>query len=559
MLLNGNPLNYVPYNQPELAPLGIFINDNQPVNMTVSGIGYLTTAIIPIKDIQPVKTSTTFLLVAPYQFTAGNEVGQGVTQDTTLSYGWQMPIPDPLYGVGILQNPSNRIGQRLEMGNETGVGITQEAIVRISFHEQAGFSDYAVGRLQSSLIHLGFRSTSGQTFGNGLIQPTYTSVGTDIISFTGSGRITTSVGPTFTIFYSGIRITPDPGVIKVSTIEDAPKVVLGTVAPKALWARTHTSTAFSASPVLSTVRPRLKPSHTITKADAQIIIFKRPEPLIVTPKAAHMTIMRAEGVVRQATLKLHPEQSDSVSTSAAGEVLFTTAIIQPAPGVTRTKALRGTEFQEVVVDTPNTRPISTGTNVEIKWAPYVIECEAIINTTAAFDMQVGPVVIDLGVVPIITKARNPKVVLSTVVASDLVSLETQVRGLGSQGSMTFEYDAQTDTSVHHDPVFLSTAVLKPEPGITHMTAGEPKIQMPPLVLDNEFQASVQTDSEGDVILGTILTSFISGKVKTTAEGQFKRGTASPYSGGPVVDTDDRHTLNVEPLNKPGLRSLNIQN
>lgn len=561
MLLNGTPFNFVPFNQPELAPLGVFINDTQPVQMSVSGIGYLTTAIIPIQDNQAIRTSTTFKLVIPYHFTTESPVvGIGLLQGTTINYGWKMPTADPVLGVGLLQYPSNIIGQHFESQGETGIGITQEATVRINFHEEAGFSDYAVGKLQVSTVKLGYRGESDYMQGYGITQTTYTSVGTNIISFTGAGRIVTSIGPVFAVFYSGIRISPDPAFVKLTTIEDQPRVILGTVTPRNLTPRIHTSTSFSASPVLSTVRPRLKPSHIITKAEASVKIYKRPEPLIIAASAGQHSVITKAGnvVVHQATLKLSPQQAPAIATSTSGGTFFTTAIVEPAPAMVHLKALRGTEFQEVVVE--GTASMQTSASAEIKWAPYVVDQQVTIQTNANFGLYVGSIVVDVGVIPPVSmKVGLEKVVQTTLTIEDHVTSATSASGDGLMGSMAFSYEASAQVSVANDPVFLTTAVLKPEPASITTSAGGPKIQMPPLVLDNEFQGSVQTDSEGDVLLGTINASFVSAKIKTTAEGQFKRGTASPYKGGPVVDTDDRHILNVEPLNKPGLRSINIQN
>lgn len=563
MLLN-RPFNFVPLNEPEIRPCLVYVNDVKPVMFKAEGVGYLTTAVV-----EPPPGFVTFTCdfhpIMELRLTADKTlVGEGVLFAPTLHTGWRPLAASTVVGQGQGFDPLPHYGWHMVAGPTViGESVLITPIPRINYQERVAAPLQGHGVLFNPTVRAGVHlAPSSTVVGQGQGFAPYSSVGTDFITFTGRGQISTVVGARFSVYYGGITLNPPPGVVQfrantnwtLTTVKVSPKATIAFGTPE------------TTKVVFSDARPKIASPHIVFKAaEPHVTVTQRPEPVVIDfllrNRPPAIILKASEPVALQSTVRFN--LGASIAFHAQHEMVWPTQVVTPnAPRV------HFTSQSEIVLSTAAITPARAPA---IQFIPagqgkYSDMVPGIVNPQMGFQTTVGVVVGNLvvGATPAKVELLASANAFYTTASFDgfTFQIETQAAGSAQMGTLSVEFDSVpvqfSAPSASH--IMLSTVTITPQPAQVQFIVPKPEVIQPPLVIHPVSQPITLGVTEPETLLGTLeVTPYVAG-MKFVAEGAFKRGiVGTQYGGGPVVDTDDRHVLNVEPLNRPGqLRNINKQ-
>lgn len=445
-------------------------------------------------------------------------------------------------------------------------------ILRVNFEDTVQQSTVMPLVLQSpSLLHVGqeFTSIPGEI---DIVQsqPAGFSAATGYVTVTASVEATSSINIT-SVELSSVVSKPSPIniVVLVSSLQDSLEVILSTVMVGG--GIDSYSSVTLANVVLGSVKDT--PKLPIVRSSIGMFgvnVTEQPPPIEVVPALPFVeSSVESEGfevVLGSITVDLHsgaPEATASVSYTSVA--VLGSATITPAPAKVYSEVLIGSKYVPVSVS-PQVNVTSTFVGEAILAPEVVSGLSTEITSSATVSNEFYG---SVSVTPHATSIESwifPPQILTTGLTADpgpaeatsSVTLDTIILG-----SIAVVNDhLQILSEALPGEVVLSTVSVEPvgvADAFSVVEAGE--VIQPDEIVANVLVEVLSTVDPGvSPVLGSVTITPVAPLTLSSAQGQFKYGTATKAGqGGEVVTTDNRGQLNVDPLQKPGLNSITVQN
>jgi hypothetical protein len=482
------------------------------------------------------------------------------TTPTVAVLAWQVP-PSIFLG---LDFPATGIA------TPTVVGTT--GTLRINFEQTVQQPATPAVVLQSpSMLHIGIEMEAEPATPEVVEQmPVGFSAATGYITVSATVGATSSIdNGIITLSSVQINATPLNVLTTVSSMLDTLEVVLGTVTVPNLEAIGYTSASVS-TVVLGTVAttPKLPTVHSEVAFEGAVVIAA-PSPLIITPVSiptigSSINDGSFEVVLGSITVDLHANLGTTATSSVTySEVAIVgSAVVTPWAAQTYSEVLIGSKYVPVSV-TPSVSVTSSVAGQAII-APLVISGLSVesTSTVAVENAFYGTVVITGQNVSADSWIFPPQVHTTSLQADPAPAEVTSSVTVNSVVLSTIRLvneQLETLSSVVSPQVVLSSVVIEPVPAEATTSIEVEAVTQPDLLISN-LSVEVTSEIAGQPTLSSVSITPVSPSVISSAQGQFNYGTTlKTGEGGVVVTTDNRGQLNVDPLSRPGLNSITVQN
>lgn len=397
------------------------------------------------------------------------------------------------------------------------------------------------------------------------------SAATGYVSVTASVSTSSSVNIT-AVDLSSVTAKPNPInlAVQVSTLEDTLQVILSTVH---VAAETNTySSAKLTNVVMGSIA--ITPRIPIVRAGIGLYgveVTEIPPPIQITPILARVDSAINDGVlsVVQSSVKvdLHKDTGAEATTSVSytSVSVMGSATITPPPAKVYSEVLIGSKYVPVSVS-PIVNTYSSVAGRAIL-APMVISGLAASSTSSVSvtDAYYGT----LHLTPHATSVESwifpPQIKTTGLTADPVAASATSSVTLNTVVLSTIKVandHLEVLATANAGTVVMSSVSVQPvgkPDAISSVEVGE--VTQPNEVVSNILIQTTSSVIPGiSPVLGSVTITPLSTVTTSSAQGQFKYGTASKTGqGGEVVTTDNRGQLNVDPLSRPGLNSITVQN